>query len=167
MLDYIQKLFPNFKISHNNKGVLLENEIFYNESVNISTNKLTDLSKVKNVIIKIENEGGIHSEFGCSEGYSKIQIQIELKTFVDSFFDDELTGDLNDLVDDAIEDWHKSTFDFRKLHESLGMTWEEYGEFLKDSKIIYEIIERYSIHIPNLELLEVETNINQGKSESK
>lgn len=42
-------------------------------------------------------------------------------------------------LDDLIEEWHNSgPEETRPLHEFLGMTWEEYGLWVKNSRDIPE-----------------------------
>jgi hypothetical protein len=52
------------------------------------------------------------------------------RTFVARAMMGEFEGlDLEDVIDDAIEAWHSSDSTL-ELHEYLGFTWDEYGEWV-------------------------------------
>ncbi len=44
-------------------------------------------------------------------------------------------------IDDYVDEWHNGT-DPREIYEFLGMTWDEYGLWVENSKAIFDIIEK-------------------------
>ena len=40
-----------------------------------------------------------------------------------------------DDIDDAVERWHELPEDGKSLHEYLGMTWDEYCEWVQDGVV--------------------------------
>lgn len=50
---------------------------------------------------------------------------------------------IEDDIDDYISDWHDSgPEETRELHEYLGMTWQEYGEWLRDESVLLSLREK-------------------------
>ena len=52
-------------------------------------------------------------------------------------FAEECRRDSNKIceIDDYIDLWHDGDGDGKKLHEYLGMTWEEYGRWLRGARL--------------------------------
>ena len=63
-----------------------------------------------------------------------------MKTFVDRVLNDEI-DDIEVEINDAIAKWHASSKkEKRELHEYLGLTWEQYQEFVRNPGSIYKSI---------------------------
>lgn len=45
-------------------------------------------------------------------------------------------------IGNYVNKWHNGT-DPREIYEFLGMTWEEYGLWVKNSKAIFDIVEKH------------------------
>lgn len=41
----------------------------------------------------------------------------------------------DEQIDDRIDEWHESTTDDGPLHEWLGMTWVEFGQWLEGGSV--------------------------------
>lgn len=55
-----------------------------------------------------------------------------MSTFVELY----LSGRVElDEIDRFIEVWHTNRYEDRPLHEFLGMTWEEYAQWIENPKV--------------------------------
>jgi hypothetical protein len=46
------------------------------------------------------------------------------------------THQMQEAIDDAVDDWHEGAgVEGESLHEYLGMTWAEYGEWVQTGRL--------------------------------
>lgn len=72
-------------------------------------------------------------------------------------------------IDDWVEAWHESDSD-RELHETIGMTFEEYGRWAKDPDTLISIIGEHGVVVEREDLeiegLKINHNIPGKEQES-
>lgn len=60
-----------------------------------------------------------------------------------TFIDDVVAGRATvDQIDDYVHTWHESGDD-RDLHDALGMSWDEYGDWVADPDALGRIVEAH------------------------